>query len=49
MPAFAQRAIDAIKNNKIVVALIVAVAAGVDYAFGLGVSEHVIALFSNAP
>jgi hypothetical protein len=49
IPAFAQTVIDKIKNNKIVVAVVLAVAAGVDYYFGLGLTATVLDLFATAP
>ncbi len=47
MPAFVQNAIDKIKNNKIVTAVIIGVAVAVDYAFDLGISQTVIDLFAT--
>ena len=47
MPAFVQKIIDKIKNNKIVTAVIIGVAVAVDYAFDLGVSQTVIDLFAT--
>ncbi len=38
-----------LKDNKIVVAVAIAVAAGVDYYFGLGLSQTVIDFFATAP
>jgi hypothetical protein len=49
MPAFVTNLIDKIKNNKLIVAVVLAVAAGVDYYFGLGVTATVLDLFSTAP
>jgi hypothetical protein len=49
MPAFLTKIVDAIKSHKIVVAAIVAAAAGADFYFGLGLSERVIELFATAP
>ena len=49
MPAFVQNLIDKVKANKVVVAVVVAVAAGVDYYFGLGASQFVLDLFAAAP
>ena len=49
MPAFVTNLIDKIKNNKLIVAVVLAVAAGVDYYFGLGVTQTVIDLFGTAP
>jgi hypothetical protein len=49
IPAFAQTVIDKIKGNKIIVAVVLAVAAGVDYYFGLGVTATVLDLFAAAP
>ena len=47
MPAFVQKVIDKIKNNKIVTAVIIGVAVAVDYAFDLGISQTVIDLFAT--
>ena len=49
MPSFVQNIVDKIKNNKIVVAVVLAVAAGVDYYFGLGLTQTVVDLFATAP
>jgi hypothetical protein len=44
-----QNVIDKIKNNKVIVAVVLAVAAGVDYYFGLGLTQTVVDLFAAAP
>jgi hypothetical protein len=49
MPAFVTNLINKVKNNKIVVAVVLAVAAGVDYYFGLGLTATVLDLFATAP
>ena len=49
MPAFVQNLIDKVKANKVVVAVVLAVAAGVDYYFGLGLTQTVVDLFAAAP
>jgi len=38
-----------LKDNKILVAVVIGVAAAVDYAFGLGVSQTVLDFFAAAP
>ncbi len=38
-----------LKNNKIIVAVVIGVAAAVDSAFGLGLSQAVIDFFSTTP